>query len=57
MSVCFTQLLEVVAKSAGQLEGFTGGEPGLGDVAGFAALPRQGEQAGGAAGQGWLRPV
>ena len=36
----FTQLLEVVASSTGQLEGFTGGQ----GVAGAAALPGQGGQ-------------
>ena len=38
----FTQLLEVVASSTGQLEGFTGGQ----GVAGAAALPGQSGQAG-----------
>ena len=47
-----TQLLEVVAKSTGQLEGFIGGaEPGPGGVLGAAALPRKGGQAEGAGGQ------
>ena len=45
----FTQLLEVVASSTGQLGGpYWGAEPGPGGVARAAALPGQGEQAEGA---------
>ena len=43
------QLLEVMAKLTGQLEGFTGGPGG---VLGAAALPRKGGQTEGAGGQG-----
>ena len=45
--------MEVVGKSTGQLEGFTGGaEPGPGGVLGAAALPCKGRQTEGAGGQG-----
>ena len=47
-----TQLLEVVAKSTGQLEGITGGLSQAQEVLGAAALPRKGGQAEGAGGQG-----
>ena len=47
-----TQLLEMVAKSTGQLEGFTGGRSQAKEVLGAAALPRKDGQAEGAGGQG-----
>ena len=52
-----TQLLEVVAKSTGQLEGYWGAEPSPGGVLGAAALPRNGGQAEGAGDQGYWRSV
>ena len=47
-----TQLLEVVAKWTGQLEGFTGEQSQAQEVLGAAALPSKGGQAEGAGGQG-----
>ena len=49
----FTKLLDVMARSTGQLEEFTGGaEQGPGAVLETAALPSKGVQAEGTGGQG-----